>query len=66
MKSWIGDDDAMEKFSRIWGACSDMGFYIQQKLPEAATVFGRAMSDFDIESFDEFPNPNIGSSLSLG
>lgn len=62
----IGDDDAMEKFSRIWGACSDMGFYIQQKLPEAATVFGRAMSDFDIESFDEFPNPNIGSSLSLG
>lgn len=61
-----GDDDAMQKFSRIWEACSDMGFYIQQKLPEAATVFGRAMSDFDIESFDEFPNPNIGSSLSLG
>lgn len=62
----IGDDDAMEKFSRIWGACSDMSFYIQQKLPEVTTVFGETMNDFDIESFDEFPNPNIGSSLSLG
>lgn len=30
----IGDDDAMEKFSRIWEACSDMSFYIQQKLPK--------------------------------
>ena len=29
-------------------------------------VFGETMNDFDIESFDEFPNPNIGSSLSLG
>lgn len=62
----IGDDDAMEKFSRIWGTCSDMSFYIQQKLPEATMVFGETMNDFDIESFDEFPNPNIGSSLSLG
>ena len=62
----IGDDDAMEKFSRIWGACSDMSFYIQQKLPEATTVFGETMNDFDIESFGEFPNPNIGSSLSIG
>ena len=62
----IGDDDAMEKFSRIWGACSDMSFYIQQKFPEATTVFGETMNDFDIESFGEFPNPNIGSSLSIG
>ena len=26
----IGDDVAMENFSRIWEACSDMSYYIQQ------------------------------------
>ena len=60
-----GDDDAMQKFSRIWEACSDMGFYIQQKLPDI-NVFGKAMEDFVIESFDEFPSSNVGSSSSLG
>lgn len=62
----IGDDDAMEKFSRIWEACSDMSFYIQQKLPEMTSVFGRTMESFDIESFDEFPISNVGSASSLG
>lgn len=62
----IGDDDAMEKFSRIWEACSDMSFYIQQKLPEMTSVFGKTMDSFDIESFDEFPSSNVGSSSSLG
>ena len=61
----IGDDDAMEKFSRIWEACSDMSFYIQQKLPDTTTVFGKTMDDFVIESFDEFPSSNVGSSSSL-
>lgn len=61
----IGDDDAMEKFSRIWEACSDMSFYIQQKLPDI-NVFGKTMEDFVIESFDEFPNSNVGSSSSSG
>lgn len=60
-----GDDDAMQKFSRIWEACSDMGFYIQQKLPDI-NVFGKTMEDFVIESFDEFPSSNVGSSSSLG
>lgn len=60
-----GDDDAMQKFSRIWEACSDMGFYIQQKLPDI-NVFGKIMEDFVIESFDEFPSSNVGSSSSLG
>ena len=41
----IGDDDAMEKFSRIWEACSDMSFYIQQKFPDT-DVFGTTMDDF--------------------
>ena len=60
-----GDDDAMQKFSRIWEACSDMGFYIQQKLPDI-NVFGKTMEDFVIKSFDAFPSSNVGSSSSLG
>lgn len=63
----IGDDVAMEKFSRIWEACSDMGFYIQQKLPEMKKVFGDTMDDFNIESFDdEFQNSDSGTYSSLG
>lgn len=60
-----GDDDSMEKFSRIWEACSDMSFYIQQKLPEMITVFGKTMDSFDIWSFDEFPSSNVGSSSGM-
>ena len=44
----IGDDVAMEKFSLIWEACSDMSFYIQQKLPGMTRVFGNTMDSFDI------------------
>lgn len=62
----IGDDDAMEKFSRIWEACSDMSFYIQQKLPETTSFFDKTKKSSDIESFDDFPCSNVGSSLSLG
>lgn len=62
----IGDEEAMEKFSRIWEACSDMSFYIQQKLPEMTSVFGNTMDDFVIYSFDEFPSSNVGLSSSLG
>lgn len=62
----IGDDDAMEKFSRIWEACSDMSFYIQQKLPGMTSVFGKTMEDFEMESFDDFPDSNVESALSLG
>ena len=61
-----GDDDAMEKFSRIWEACSDMSFYIQQKLPDMTSVFGKTMESFDIESFDEFPSSDVDTSSSLG
>lgn len=62
----IGDDDAMEKFSRIWEACSDMSFYIQQKLPEMTSVFGNTMEDFELESFDKFPNSDTETYSSLG
>lgn len=61
----IGDDEAMEKFSRIWEACSEMSCYIQQKLPEMTSVFGDTMEDFKIESFDEFPSSKTDYS-SLG
>ena len=60
-----GDDDSMEKFSRIWEACSDMSFYIQQKLPDMTSVFGKTMESFDIWSFDEFPSSNVGSSSGM-
>ena len=49
------DNDAMERFCQIWEACSDMNFYIQQKLPNMTTVFGNDMSDFKLETFDDFP-----------
>ena len=62
----IGDEDAMEKFSRIWEACSDMSFYIQQKLPEMTTVLGKTMDDFVIGSFDKFPSSNECLFSSLG
>ena len=62
----IGDDDAMEKFTRIWEACSDMSFYIQQKLPDMTSVFGKTLESFDIDSFDDFPGINAGVSSSFG
>ena len=62
----INDDDAMDKFSRIWEACCDMSFYIQQKLPEMTSVFGETMESFDIKSFDEFPSSDVDTSSSLG
>ncbi len=61
-----GDNDAMEKFSRIWEACSDMSFYIQQKLPEMTNVFGKTMENFEIESFDDISGSNGDSLSSLG
>ena len=65
-EQFIGDDMAMEKFSRIWEACSDMNFYIQQKFPGMTSVFGKTMESLDIESFDEFPNLNADAGSSLG
>lgn len=48
------DRNALKKFCQIWEACSEMSFYIQQKLPYIK-VFGDCMSDFILESFDNFP-----------
>jgi len=62
----IGNDESMEKFSRIWEACSDMSLYIQQKFPEMTSVFGETMESFDINLFDEFPNSYKSSTPSLG
>lgn len=62
----IGDDVAMENFSRIWEACSDMSYYIQQKLPGMTEVFGKTMESFEIKTFEEFPNATSSLSSSLG
>ncbi len=59
------DDDAMQKFSRIWEACSDMSFYIQQKLLDINFI-GKNMEEFVIGSFDEFPSSNGGLTSSSG
>lgn len=50
-----GNDADMAKFSRIWEACSDMSFYVQQKLPEMNAVFGKNMNGFEIDNFNDFP-----------
>ena len=60
------DNDAMERFCQIWEACSDMNFYIQQKLPNMTTVFGNDMSDFKLETFDDFPITPQHTDDSLG
>ncbi len=39
-EQFMGDNTSMEKFSRIWEACSDMCFYVQQKMSDMKTVFG--------------------------
>lgn len=40
-EQFIGDNTSMEKFSRIWEACSDMCFYVQQKMSDMKTVLVR-------------------------
>ena len=56
------EKEDMKKFCQIWGACSDMSFYIQQKLPNMyiqkelpnkKNVFGTDMSNFIPQSFEE-------------
>ena len=64
-KQFIGDDASMEKFGRIWEACSDMSFYVQQKLSGMETVFGKAMDDFILKSFDDFPATDSSADSSL-
>ena len=56
------EKEDMKKFCQIWEACSDMSFYIQQKLPNMyiqkelpnkKNVFGTDMSNFIPQSFEE-------------
>lgn len=60
------DKDAMEKFSRIWEACSDMGFYIQQKIPEVERDFGNTTESLEIKSSDKLPSPIKDEPSSFG
>ena len=56
------EKEDMKKFCQIWEACSDMSFYIQQKLPNMyiqkelpnkKNVFGTDMSNFIPQSFED-------------
>ena len=56
------EKEDMKKFCQIWEACSDMSFYVQQKLPNMyiqkelpnkKNVFGTDMSNFIPQSFEE-------------
>lgn len=49
-----------EMFSQVWEACSDMGIYIQQKLPKTE-LFGPDLRDFAICSYDELLNSSSHS-----
>lgn len=62
----LKDHDDLEKFSRIWESCSDMSFYIQQKLPYT-NVFGTNLDKFVIKFFDaKFTDSDVGFSSSSG
>lgn len=65
-EQFIDDKAAMEKFSQIWEACSDMSFYVQQKLPDVKCVFGENMDEFVLSSFDDFLSMNSNVSETLG
>ena len=56
----------MEKFCKIWEACSDMSFHIQQKLPNMTEIFGKDISNFKLERFDDFPIAPQQSDNSFG
>lgn len=61
------DADSMLKFNQIWEACSDMSFYIQQKLPSSmSSVFGVQMDSFTATSFDDVPNATRDANASSG
>ena len=65
-EQFIGDTASMETFSRIWEACSDMSFYVQQKLSDMKTVFGDNMDSFVLESFDAFSDTAVSADCPLG
>lgn len=60
------DPDAMKTFGLIWERCSDMSFYIQQKMPGQTAIFGPDMSSFVLRSFDDFPIDSDNASSSMG
>lgn len=49
----------VEKFGRVWEACSNMDTYVQQKYAERS-VFGRDLAQFPDISFDDLPATDDG------
>lgn len=48
------DDVDKEKFNRLWGFCSEMNVYIQQKYSDTE-IFGNNHRSFEILEFDDLP-----------
>lgn len=48
--------EEMEKFARIWEACSQMNIYIQQKLNDTS-IFGTHLNECPEKDFDSLPSP---------
>lgn len=48
-------NDDLNKFCRIWDACTEMNFYVQQKIAEKG-IFGENLNDFICEKFEDLPN----------
>lgn len=65
-EKFIDDECAMRKFSRVWEACSDMNFYIQQKLSDMVEVFGKTLEGFNINSFEQIPDNGNDYNEGLG
>lgn len=51
---FVGDNQSMEAFGKIWEACSEMSFYVQQKLQKRKGVFTDDLEGFRLKSFEAF------------
>ena len=54
LSQYLKNKTEMATFSRVWEACSEMNYYIQQVFP-ASEVFGYNLHKFKISSFKDIP-----------
>ena len=54
LSQYLKNKTEMATFSRVWEACSEMNYYIQQVFP-APEVFGYNLHKFKISSFKDIP-----------
>lgn len=56
LMSKLLDKSDIDKFSRIWEACSKMNIYIQQAIDDKETVFDYSSPKIKVDSFDAIPH----------